>query len=250
MTKIILHGSSGRMGKVIRQMAKDAPDLEIVAGVDAFPDETADFPQFTDIADCDIPADVVVDFSNHGAIPGLTKYCLDKKLPVVVCTTALTPEHIAGLEAASKEIPVFRSANMSLGINLLAKAIKAITPALEDSFNVEIVEKHHNQKKDSPSGTAILLADAVNDSCETKKDYLYGRHGVTDECKITDLGIHAIRGGTIPGEHIVIYAGPDEIIELKHTALSRNIFASGALKAASWLVNQAPGMYDMNDMLK
>ncbi len=175
---------------------------------------------------------------------------MDKKLPVVVCTTALTPEHIAGLEAASKEIPVFRSANMSLGINLLAKAIKAITPALEDSFNVEIVEKHHNQKKDSPSGTAILLADAVNDSCETKKDYLYGRHGVTDECKITDLGIHAIRGGTIPGEHIVIYAGPDEIIELKHTALSRNIFASGALKAASWLVNQAPGMYDMNDMLK
>ena len=249
MTRIILHGSSGRMGKVIREMVKGSPEFTIVAGVDAFPDETADFPQYQNIADCSEEADVVVDFSNHAAIPSLTAYCRERKLPVVVCTTALTPEHIAGLEEAAKEIPVFRSANMSLGINLLAKAIKAITPALEEDFNVEIIEKHHNQKKDSPSGTAILLADAVNDSCETKKDYLFGRHGVTDECKITDLGIHAIRGGTIPGEHIVIYAGPDEVIELKHTALSRKIFASGAIKAAAWLPGKEPGMYDMNDML-
>ena len=249
MTRIILHGSSGRMGKVIREMVKGSPEFTIVAGVDAFPDETADFPQYQNITDCSEEADVVVDFSNHAAIPSLTAYCRERKLPVVVCTTALTPEHIAGLEEAAKEIPVFRSANMSLGINLLAKAIKAITPALEEDFNVEIIEKHHNQKKDSPSGTAILLADAVNDSCETKKDYLYGRHGVTDECKITDLGIHAIRGGTIPGEHIVIYAGPDEVIELKHTALSRKIFASGAIKAAAWLPGKEPGMYDMNDML-
>lgn len=237
------------MGKIIRELVKDRPDMTIAAGVDSVIDETADFPQFTDIADCDVPADVAVDFSNHAAIPALIDYCLDKKLPVIVGTTAMTPECLAQIEAASKEIPVFRSANMSLGINLLAKAIRAITPALEDSFNVEIVEKHHNQKKDSPSGTAILLADAVNDSCETGKDYIFGRHGVTDECKITDLGIHAIRGGTIPGEHIVIYAGTDEIIELKHTALSRKIFASGALKAAAFMAGKEPGMYDMNDML-
>ena len=249
MLRIILHGSSGRMGKVLRGMIAAAPDMEVAAGIDAFPDPEADFPQFTKAADCDIDADVVIDFSNHEAVPGLIEFCLNKKLPVVVCTTALTEDQLRMVDDASSDIPVFRSANMSLGINALAKALRSITPVLEPSFNVEIVEKHHNKKKDSPSGTAILLADAVNSACEVKKDYIFGRHGKDDECKITDLGIHAVRGGTIPGEHTVIYAGPDEVIELTHTALSRNIFAEGALKAAQYLAGKPAGKYSMDDLV-
>ena len=168
---------------------------------------------------------------------------------MVVCTTALTEDCLAAVDEAASEIPVFRSANMSLGINALAKALKTITPVLEPSFNVEIVEKHHNKKKDSPSGTAVLLADAVNSACKVKKEYVYGRHGKNDECRITDLGIHAVRGGTIPGEHTVIYAGPDEVIELTHTALSRNIFAEGALKAAEFLAGKPAGKYSMDDLI-
>ncbi len=249
MLKIILHGSSGRMGKVLRKMIDSEPDMTVVAGIDTFPDEGAGFPQFGTAAECDVAADVVIDFSNHSAVPKLLDFCVTKKLPLVLCTTALTEDCISKAEEASNFIPVFRSANMSLGINALAKAIKAITPALEPSFNVEIVEKHHNQKKDSPSGTAILLADAVNSACEVKKDYIFGRHGKDDECKLTDLGIHAVRGGTIPGEHIVIYAGPDEVVELKHTALSRNIFAEGALKAAQFISDKHPGKYSMEDLI-
>ena len=249
MLRIILHGSSGRMGKVLRSMIDAAPDMTVAAGIDAFPDPEASFPQFTSAADCDAEADVVIDFSNHEAVPGLMDFCLNKKLPVVVCTTALTDEQLKLVDDASAQIPVFRSANMSLGINALAKALKSITPVLEPSFNMEIVEKHHNKKKDSPSGTAILLADAVNSACQVKKDYIYGRHGKEDECKITDLGIHAVRGGTIPGEHTVIYAGPDEVIELTHTALSRNIFAEGALKAAQYLAGKPAGRYSMDDLV-
>ncbi len=152
------------------------------------------------------------------------------------------------LEQASKEIPVFRSANMSIGINALAKAITSITPVLEEKFNVEIIEKHHTTKLDSPSGTAILLADKVSDACQEKKNYIYGRHGKDDKFEMTDLGIHAVRGGTIPGEHIVIYAGPDEVIELKHTAYSRDIFANGAIAAAKFIIQQKNGLYSMDDM--
>ncbi|MBR6700986.1 MAG: 4-hydroxy-tetrahydrodipicolinate reductase [Firmicutes bacterium] len=249
MLRIILHGSSGRMGKVLRGMIAEAPDMTVAAGIDAFPDPEADFPQVAKAADCDADGDVVIDFSNHAAVPELMEFCLNRKLPVVVCTTALTEEQLRLVDEASAQIPVFRSANMSLGINALAKALKTITPVLEPSFNVEIVEKHHNKKKDSPSGTAILLADAVNSGCQTKKDYIFGRHGKDDECKITDLGIHAVRGGTIPGEHTVIYAGPDEVIELTHTALSRNIFAEGALKAAQYLAGKPAGKYSMDDLV-
>lgn len=249
MLRIILHGSSGRMGKVLREMISENPGMAVVAGIDAVTDKDADFPQFSKASDCNIDADAVIDFSNHSAVPALMEFCLSKNLPVVVCTTALTDECLKTIDEAASKIPVFRSANMSLGINALAKALKTITPVLEPSFNVEIVEKHHNKKKDSPSGTAILLADAVNSGCQTKKDYIFGRHGKDDECKITDLGIHAVRGGTIPGEHTVIYAGPDEVIELTHTALSRNIFAEGAVKAAEFLAGKPAGRYSMDDLV-
>lgn len=249
MLNIILHGSSGRMGKVLSKMIASSPEMRVAAGIDSFIDSEADFPQFKTAAECDVKADVVIDFSNHAAIPALMEFCTEKSLPVVVCTTALTEDSLKKVDEAADKIPVFRSANMSLGINALVKALKAITPVLEPSFNVEIIEKHHNKKKDSPSGTAILLADAVNSSCKTEKEYIYGRHGKDDECKITDLGIHAVRGGTIPGEHTVIYAGPDEVIELTHTALSRSIFAEGALKAAQFLAGKAPGKYSMDDLI-
>ena len=249
MTRIIIHGSSGRMGRVLREKISDNPDLSLAGGIDAVFDSDADFPQFKTPADCDVEADVVIDFSNHAAVLPLIDWCVEKNLPVIICTTALTPDCFDKAEEASKSIPVFRSANMSLGINALVKALKTITPVLEPSYNVEIIEKHHNKKKDSPSGTAVMLADAVNSACSTKKDYVFGRHGKEDECRITDLGIHAVRGGTIPGEHIVIYAGPDEVIELKHTALSRAIFAEGALAAAVFLKGKAPGSYSMDDVL-
>lgn len=249
MLRIILHGSSGRMGKVLREMISANPGMTVAAGIDPYADPEADYPQFKTAEECSVDGDVVIDFSNHAAVPALIDFCRSKSLPVVVCTTALTGDCLAAVDEAASEIPVFRSANMSLGINALAKALKTITPVLEPSFNVEIVEKHHNKKKDSPSGTAVLLADAVNSACKVKKEYVYGRHGKNDECRITDLGIHAVRGGTIPGEHTVIYAGPDEVIELTHTALSRNIFAEGALKAAEFLAGKPAGKYSMDDLI-
>lgn len=237
------------MGKVLRDKIGGMDDMTIVAGIDAVTDGDAGFPQFTSPADCGVEADVVIDFSNHAAVPALIDFCTEKKLPAVICTTALTDECIEKINEASAQTAFFRSANMSLGINAIAKALKSITPVLEDSFNVEIIEKHHNMKKDSPSGTAIMLADAVNSSCRVKKDYIYGRHGKADEVKITDLGIHAVRGGTIPGEHTIIFAGPDEVIELTHTALSRNIFAEGAIAAAAFLADKKSGLYSMDDVI-
>lgn len=249
MIKVILHGSSGRMGRVLKTMIDSNPNMEVVAGIDPYTLPDSDFPQFEKVADCNIDADVLIDFSNHEAVMPLLDYCVEKKLPAVVCTTALSDECLAKLEDASKKTAIFKSANMSLSINALAKALKLITPILEKDFNIEIIEKHHNKKKDSPSGTAILLADSINSACEVKKDYMFGRHGKADECKITDLGIHAVRGGTIPGEHTIIFAGPDEVIELTHSALSRDIFAQGAIKAAEFIAGKPAGKYSMDDVI-
>lgn len=249
MLKIILHGCNGKMGKVLQQMIKEDPGFEIIAGIDKNIDGPNPFKLYTSPLDCEHKADVIIDFSHHSAIPDLIKYCIMSKTPVVVCTTALSECDLNLIKEASEIIPVFHSFNMSLGINAIAKSLKDMVPLLEDDFNIEIIEKHHNKKVDSPSGTAFLLADTINDACKIRKNYIYGRHGKADECKITDLGIHAVRGGTIPGEHIVIFAGPDEIIEIKHTALSKNIFASGALKAAKFLATAEKGLYTMTDLI-
>lgn len=248
--KIIIHGIYGKMGNVLRDIIANDPEAEIVAGIDQIVKEDADFPVFSSIKECTVEADVVIDFSHFSAVPELLQGCISKKLPVIVCTTGLSEDQYVLIENASKEIPVFQSANMSLGINVLKAAIKTFVPPLEENFNIEIIEKHHNKKVDSPSGTAFLLADSVNEACEVKKDYIFGRHGKSDECKITDLGIHAVRGGTISGEHTVIFAGPDEIIEIKHTALSKNIFANGAVKAAKFLAKVDKGLYSMADLFK
>ena len=246
---VIISGYLGRMGKVLLDSIADDDELNVVMGFDIVSEMDGELPI------CKLPdyktikADVIIDFSNFQAIPNLMDYCIETKTPVVICTTALGDEEKAKMRKASESVAVFNSSNMSLGINLIAKMLKLATPALEESFNVEIIEKHHNKKIDSPSGTAIMLADAVNEACVTKKDYIYGRHSKDDVPKMTDLGIHAIRGGTLPGEHSVLFAGPDEVIEIKHTVYSRKVFATGALAAAKFIAGKAPGMYSMNDML-
>lgn len=249
MKKIILSGCNGRMGQVLQRSIKANPELTVVAGIDHVPSENPDFPVYGTPDEVIDSADVIIDFSHYTATPALIRFAVDKKIPVVVATTGLEDAEKSLLNEAAKEIPVFYSANMSLGINVLIKALQAITPALENDFNIEIIEKHHNQKKDAPSGTALLLADSINDVCDTKKEYIYGRSGNDNENKLSEMGIHAVRGGTIPGEHTVIYAGDDEIIELKHTALSRDIFANGALKAGVFLSEQEVGFYSMSDLL-
>lgn len=249
MLHIILNGCFGRMGQELQKEINNSEDLTVVAGIDRDRQE-ADFPIYQTLADATETADVVIDFSHDSSVAALVDQCVQKKLPVVVATTGLSEKTKQKIQEASRTIPIFYSANMSLGINVLIEALQKITPALEEDFDIEIVEKHHNQKKDAPSGTALLLADSINDVCQEKKDYVFGRSGKENTNPINEMGIHAVRGGTIPGEHTVIYAGNDEVIELKHTALSRGIFANGALKAGKFLKDQNPGMYSMSDLLK
>lgn len=251
MIQVALCGVNGAMGKTLQKYIAALPDMKIIAGIDNKQDETGtpDFPVYEAPALLREKADVIIDFSHYSITGRLLDYCAASKTPVVVATTALDETALARLREVSKEIAVFRSANMSLGINLLAKVMEVMVPPLEDSFNVEIIEKHHTKKTDSPSGTALMLADAVNDQCKEKKNYIYGRHSKADACSMADLGIHAVRGGTIPGEHTILFAGGDEIIEVTHRALSKNIFAHGAIQAAAFLAGKPPGLYSMADVL-
>lgn len=250
MVKVILNGANGRMGRVLNRLIGERDDMQVVAGIDITGESLDDYPVFVSPNECEVEADVVIDFSHFSAVPGIAAWCTAHNTPLVVATTALDDNCFQAINDAAKTIPVFQSANMSLGVNALLKAVAAITPALEESFNVEIVEKHHNKKLDSPSGTAIMLADKVNESSKADKNYIYGRHSKHDEFSMNDIAIHAVRGGTIPGIHTVIYCGPDEVIELNHTAFSRDIFGNGALTAARFLVAQEPGRYSMDDVLK
>ena len=240
MTKIILNGCNGRMGQVISAMAAEDPELEIAAGIDMFDEGKNPYPVFTEIDKCDVTADVVIDFSSPKAFDALMDYCVQKELPVVVCTTGLD----------EKQVAVLKSANMSLGINLLIKLLKEAAAVLAPAgFDVEIVEKHHNRKKDAPSGTAIALADSINEALGGEHDYIYDRSQRYEERSPREIGISAVRGGTIVGDHEVIFAGTDEVIEFKHTAYSRAIFAKGALQAARFLAGKAPGYYGMEDVI-
>lgn len=248
---VIISGSSGSMGKVLTKVMSAEGDMHIIAGFDShIGDDPVPFKQYISPKDSTTGADVVIDFSHFSAIPDLVDFCVRTETPAVIATTALGKDERKLLHDASKHIPIFNSANMSLGINILSKMSKLAMPALEEDFNVEIIEKHHDKKKDSPSGTALLLAESINEACETKKDFVYGRHGKDDDCKLTDLGIHAVRGGTIPGQHTIMFAGPDEVIEITHTVYSKVVFAQGAIKAARFLVKQDPGFYTMEDLLE
>lgn len=249
MVDIIINGCGGKMGKVVAEIAKNDGDVNIVAGVDPFVTENKDFPVFTSFEECDVKADAVVDFSTATAVPALLDYCEKTGTACIVCTTGLSQDTLNRIEALSQKIPVFKSANMSLGVNLLAKILKKYAYALyEAGFDVEIVERHHNQKADAPSGTALMLADAVNESVENKLNYIFDRSPVREKRDRKQLGISAVRGGTIVGDHEVIFAGRDEVVEFKHSAYSKEVFAVGAIKAAKFIKDKPAGKYDMQDV--
>lgn len=250
MINMIMHGCNGKMGQVITNICKEDPEIEIVAGIDPYSGVQNEYPVFADIADCELKADVVVDFAAVSAVDALLDYCVTHKLPVVLCTTGLSEEQLARVEAVSREIPVLKSANMSLGINmlldLLQKAAAILAPA---GFDMEIVEKHHNQKVDAPSGTALALADSINEALENAYAYQYDRTQERKKREKYEIGIQAVRGGSIVGEHEVIFAGMDEVIEFKHTAYSKAIFGKGAVEAAKFLAGRSAGRYEMSDVI-
>lgn len=244
-----MNGCNGHMGKTVCNLVSKESGCEIVAGIDIV-ESNATFPVYTNVNDCDMPADVIIDFSTANAVPAILDYAVSKKIPIVICTTGLSEETLKMVEEASKIIPVFRSANMSVGINLIASLLKKAVKMLDDAnFDIEIVEKHHNQKIDAPSGTALLLADSMNETMENKYEYIYDRSSVRKKRDKKELGIHAVRGGTIVGEHSVIFAGKDEVIEFKHSAMSKEIFAVGAVKAAKFIAGKPSGKYDMQDVM-
>ena len=250
MVKILMHGCNGKMGRMITEIVKADENVVIAAGVDTYTGIANDYPVFDAIEKCDVDVDVVVDFSNAGAIDALLEYCVEKKLPVVLCTTGLSDEQLARVNEASKQIAILKSANMSLGINLLLKLLKDAARVLAPAgYDVELAERHHNQKVDAPSGTALALADSVNEALNNEYHYVYDRSQVRQKREKKEIGISAVRGGTIVGEHEVIFAGTDEVIEFRHTAYSRSVFAKGAVEAGKFLAGKTPGMYDMGDVV-
>ena len=250
MVRAIMHGCNGRMGQVITGLVKEDTEIEIVAGIDTYTGLANTYPVFETIEKCDVEADVVIDFSNAAAVDRLLDYCANKRLPIVLCTTGLSEEQLAKVEETAKETAVLRSANMSLGINLLLKLLQDATKVLAPAgFDIELVEKHHNQKLDAPSGTALALADSINASMDNAYTYVYDRSQVRQKRDAKEIGISAVRGGTIVGDHEVIYAGPDEVIEFKHTAYSKAVFGKGAVEAAKFLAGKPAGRYDMSDVI-
>ena len=249
MIKIILHGCCGRMGHIITEICEKDENTQIVAGVDAFGDAYAGYPVFRALSDCP-EADVVIDFSTASAMDGLLADCAEKKLPVVVCTTGLSEEQMEVLHKTADSIAVLKSANMSVGINLLEVLIAQAAPKLAAAgFDIEIVEKHHNQKIDAPSGTALALADAANSALGNEYEYVYDRTVRREKRPVKEIGISAVRGGTIVGDHDVIFAGQDEVITLSHRAYSRAVFGKGAVTAAKFLAGKEAGFYTMGDVL-
>ena len=250
MTKVIMHGCNGKMGQMITGLIAADDEIEIVAGVDAFETGNNTYPVFKSIGLCDIGADVVIDFSNAQAIDGLLDYCMEKKLPCVLCTTGLSEAQLQKVEEAGEKTAVLKSANMSLGINLLLKLLKDAAGILAPAgFDIEIVEKHHNKKGDAPSGTALALADSINEELDNAYEYIYDRSGRREKRPVKEIGLSAVRGGTIVGEHDVIFAGADEVITFSHTAYSKAVFGKGAIQAAKFLAGKPAGKYDMSDVV-
>ena len=245
--KVIINGYSGTMGQVLTKCVADDEELELVAGISPKHHDVDGFNTYSSFADVKEDYDVVIDVSNPLALDGILEYCLKTKTPVVLATTGYNDEEMEKIHEAAKQIPVFLSFNMSLGVNILLKLVKEAAKNLAN-FDIEIIEKHHNKKVDSPSGTAVMIANAVKEIRE-QSEFIYGRHGRTGKRQQNEVGIHAVRGGTIVGEHSAIFAGNDEILEINHSARSKNVFAEGAIAAAKYLVNQEPGFYNMDDML-
>ena len=246
--KVIISGASGKMGKVVASLIEADKNAETVCGIDLYSDNTTLFPVYQCFKQAD-DGDVIIDFSNPSVLPALLKYAVDTHTPAVIATTGLSPAEIKSIEKASKHVPIFFTANMSLGVNLLTALCKKAASVLGDNFDIEIVESHHNQKIDAPSGTALMLANAINNTLDNSLDYVYDRHSKREKRTKNEIGIHAVRGGNIVGKHEVIFAGTDEIIELTHTATSKAVFANGAIAAAKFILNKENGLYSMNDMI-
>jgi len=249
MIKIILVGCNGYMGRVVTNLVKDDSAVSIVAGVDINNQKLDDYPVYKNPDEITENASVILDFSISAALDSLLVYAKAKKLPLILCATGYSPEQIDEIDKASKQIPVFRSGNMSLGVNLLIDLIQKASSVLGEDFDIEIVERHHRRKVDAPSGTAIMLADAAASVLQTKPEYVYERESKREPRSKKEIGISAVRGGTIVGVHDVIFAGQDEVIELRHSAASRDVFAVGAIKAVKYIIDKSPGMYNMKDVL-
>ncbi|MBR6328460.1 MAG: 4-hydroxy-tetrahydrodipicolinate reductase [Lachnospiraceae bacterium] len=250
MVKVIMHGCNGQMGRNITRLIEKDPEIEIVAGVDMYTGIDNKYPVFTKIGECDVPADVIIDFCNPSAIDGLLDYSVGKGIPVVLCTTGLSPEQLERVKKESEKVAILKSANMSLGINLLMKLLKEASVKLAAAgFDIEIVEKHHNLKLDAPSGTALALADSINEEFDNSYEYVYDRTTRSEKRRAKEIGISAVRGGTIVGDHDVIFAGTDEVVTFSHVAYSKAVFGNGAIQAAKFLKGKGPGLYDMKDVV-
>lgn len=251
MMNVLIHGCCGKMGHVVADIAAANEQMQICAGVDVYNDGTCTFPVYRQLTDVTEKVDVIIDFSSAKAVDALLDYCESTSVPLVLCSTGLSAEQMERVKTVSQKTAILKSANMSLGINLLMKVLGEISPLLADAgYDIEIVEKHHNLKLDAPSGTALALADSVNEACDERFEYIYDRSQRRQRREKKELGISAVRGGTIVGDHDVIFAGLDEVITLSHRAYSKSVFAKGAVSAAAFLVGKAPGMYDMSDVVK
>lgn len=248
MTSIIINGALGFMGRVIADTVKKADDLEVVCGFDIKQDEASMFPVYSSPDDFKGSADVIIDFSHPSSFDGILKYAVDTKTPIVFATTGLSDEQKAKMKEASAKTAIFYSANMSLGISVITALAKRAAEILGKDFDIEIIEKHHHRKLDAPSGTALAIAEELNENDDF--ELVYDRHSVRKARDPKEIGIHSVRGGTIVGEHTVLFAGNDEVIEIKHSANSREIFATGAIAAARFLKGQPSGMYSMKDIVK
>ena len=250
MIRIIMHGCNGKMGQVISEMIADDPEFTMAAGIDPRDDGHNAYPVFSDISLCDVEADCLIDFSTASVVDKMLDYCVEKKLPCVLCTTGLSREQLAKVETASKSVAILKSANMSLGINLLQSLLKKAAEVLGPAgFDTEVVEKHHRLKLDAPSGTALALADSVNEALGGDYEYVFDRSDRRMKRPEKEIGISAVRGGTIVGEHDVIFAGTDEVITFSHTAYSKAVFGRGAVQAAKFLVGKPAGLYDMGNVI-
>lgn len=249
MTNIAICGANGKMGKTIYNCIKERENCQVVAGIDLWTEQYADFPIVVTPSELPVKPDVIIDFSNPASLDGLLEYCLTTGTPIVVASTGYSDEQIQKIKSAAQQIPVFFTFNMSLGINLLVELAKKAASVLGDQFDVEIVEKHHNQKIDAPSGTAIMLANAINETLDNSKHYVYDRHSRRQKREKSEIGMHAIRGGTIVGEHDVIFAGHDEVITLSHSAASKTVFAEGSINAAVFLKDKPAGLYNMGMLI-
>ena len=245
---ILLNGASGKMGNEVAKTVEKIEDMQIVSGIGLEEDLSGKFPIYSKTEDIKEDIDIIIDFSVPKATFNVLEYAKNKKIPIVIATTGFSKEEIQKIEKISKEIPIFRSANMSLDINLMAKILKEVAKVLSNT-DIEIIETHHNRKIDSPSGTAILLADAINEVLEEKKEYDFNRMQKREPRKKSEIGFSSIRGGNIVGEHTVAFFGENETLEIKHTSYSRQVFVEGAIKAVRFLITKENGLYDMNDLI-